>query len=462
MKFISCSLICLLPLYLVSQDYLFNTNDHQSLDNVVNIDSLFYVISTININGKFCGSTIQKIDKNKELEFINSISDLNDSFFCERVVYFWKNQNKFILHGFGRNKITNNNYILFFESNLQFEEIRILERIEINDWKESNLINKPLLNCDFNKVFLFQDKVDNNYNIHKISNYFEGFDDEIYKFSIRSNLYDYSCVNSENEIISINDSIFILNKGKISTSKVQRILVDETTYRYPELKFVTTKNLENINTLSLIRFINDNNYNSLYEISYNLLNNNLESISKIITTNEDSYVFQKISKTNYTYFIYCNSVVNGFDSNYGATILKYSPDGDFIQKIFIPFEFPFVLYDIDIKDDGTIAGVGRNFKTQDSWYFILGPNNKFIVSTKLEPPLSSEFNIYPNPANDMLYLDTNNQAFDKVRLFDIRGVLLKEQKFETTIDISNFPKAMYILKFIDKNQNALCKKIIVK
>ena len=78
---------------------------------------------------------------------------------------------------------------------------------------------------------------------------------------------------------------------------------------------------------------------------------------------------------------------------------------------------------------------------------------------------SGNFNIYPNPATDKIYIVRTNNNTMAVSLFDMIGKQVREEiksKTQSTkIDVSNLQKGVYILK-ITINNNSLNKKIIIE
>lgn len=58
--------------------------------------------------------------------------------------------------------------------------------------------------------------------------------------------------------------------------------------------------------------------------------------------------------------------------------------------------------------------------------------------------LDGKFSYYPNPVNDNLHIDIDEQF--QARLYSINGVLLIDAKSKKTIDISNFTSGIYILQ----------------
>lgn len=70
--------------------------------------------------------------------------------------------------------------------------------------------------------------------------------------------------------------------------------------------------------------------------------------------------------------------------------------------------------------------------------------------------------IYPNPANDILYIKLPNNIAGIIEIIDIQGKILLNKpvnKQLETIDISSYPKGIYLIKILHGN-NLIEKKII--
>jgi hypothetical protein len=69
--------------------------------------------------------------------------------------------------------------------------------------------------------------------------------------------------------------------------------------------------------------------------------------------------------------------------------------------------------------------------------------------------------IYPNPSEGLIYIDTYEQTKIQVRLFDITGKLLfkTEQNSQAPIAIDHLPAGLYLLELTDENGLCLHKKI---
>ena len=76
------------------------------------------------------------------------------------------------------------------------------------------------------------------------------------------------------------------------------------------------------------------------------------------------------------------------------------------------------------------------------------------------PTLQTTINVYPNPAKDYIYIDLPEEKIKSVSLYNVLGVLLKEQKSNmTSVDISSLPQGMYLLS-IETDETVIIKKFV--
>ena len=77
-----------------------------------------------------------------------------------------------------------------------------------------------------------------------------------------------------------------------------------------------------------------------------------------------------------------------------------------------------------------------------------------------EANFSRYINIYPNPAKDYIYIDFPEEKIKSIKLYNLLGVLLKEQKSnKTSVDISSLPQGIYLLS-IETDETVIAKKIV--
>ena len=74
-----------------------------------------------------------------------------------------------------------------------------------------------------------------------------------------------------------------------------------------------------------------------------------------------------------------------------------------------------------------------------------------------------DYNIYPNPVDDILTIFSSNNTISYIEIFDILGEKVYSQTYDNnTIDISSFSKGSYMLKVYDTNKQISIFKIIKK
>ncbi|MBO9702149.1 MAG: T9SS type A sorting domain-containing protein [Sporocytophaga sp.] len=68
---------------------------------------------------------------------------------------------------------------------------------------------------------------------------------------------------------------------------------------------------------------------------------------------------------------------------------------------------------------------------------------------------------YPNPASEIIHLQ-NPQDIERLEIYDLTGKLLRDTKVDTSIDIADLEKGMYILQFIGKDQSVYPSRLLKK
>lgn len=111
----------------------------------------------------------------------------------------------------------------------------------------------------------------------------------------------------------------------------------------------------------------------------------------------------------------------------------------------------------------------KNITTSENWYRLVqtdqdGREQRYPV-IKVTCSSMPIVNIYPNPANTIIYIMTPGTALAHVNLFSADGSLLKRQRIDNStsvrhqLDISSIPNGVYILQLIKSNGGVLTKKI---
>jgi len=89
-----------------------------------------------------------------------------------------------------------------------------------------------------------------------------------------------------------------------------------------------------------------------------------------------------------------------------------------------------------------------------------------IPSASVDTVLSSKFNIYPNPVNNMLTItNSENITITELTVYDVNGKTIKEQKGnfekEHTLNVENFSAGTYLLH-IETTEGTAVKKVVKK
>lgn len=71
-----------------------------------------------------------------------------------------------------------------------------------------------------------------------------------------------------------------------------------------------------------------------------------------------------------------------------------------------------------------------------------------------------KFNLYPNPAKDILNIETSLEV-EQVEIFNLFGQKVITTK-ELKIDVSSLPKAIYFVQIKSNNNQISTQKLIIK
>ncbi|MEO7976543.1 T9SS type A sorting domain-containing protein [Flavobacterium sp.] len=114
-----------------------------------------------------------------------------------------------------------------------------------------------------------------------------------------------------------------------------------------------------------------------------------------------------------------------------------------------------VVYTTNTGTNGSMAqGVQQPYEIQT----VLGLDN-FNINLQM--------GVYPNPTSNWLVLEIKNSVIENVnyQLFDLNGRLILNEKINsetTTINLEQFPSAVYLLKVLENNKEVKTFKIIKK
>ena len=75
---------------------------------------------------------------------------------------------------------------------------------------------------------------------------------------------------------------------------------------------------------------------------------------------------------------------------------------------------------------------------------------------------NSNIKIFPNPTNKILNIEKRNFLVKRIEIYSIWGNKVFECEYCNTINISEFPDGIYLLKIIDNNGNVILSEKIIK
>ncbi|WP_353777525.1 T9SS type A sorting domain-containing protein [Winogradskyella sp. 3972H.M.0a.05] len=196
----------------------------------------------------------------------------------------------------------------------------------------------------------------------------------------------------------------------------------------------------------LIRFENTGTASAINVVVKDVIDTTKYDISSLVPLNASHDFYTRITNENEVEFIFEN-IQLPFDDDHN--------DGYVLFKI---------------KTLNTLL-VGDSFSNNAEIYFDFNaPIITNMVTTEVIDPLSiDEFNldnlisVYPNPANDKIFLDVSSSILiESFSLYDLRGSrLLNLNQSLDIIDISMLPSGIYILN-LETDRGVITKKLIVR
>jgi|TARA_B110000503_G_scaffold141930_2_gene237072 hypothetical protein len=85
--------------------------------------------------------------------------------------------------------------------------------------------------------------------------------------------------------------------------------------------------------------------------------------------------------------------------------------------------------------------------------------NRFVGINKNTKSSSLEFNIYPNPAIDKVFIETDQKSFD-IELFNLEGRVMNQFTNTKHLDMSNLPDGIYFIRMSSTNKIGIQKLVI--
>ena len=90
--------------------------------------------------------------------------------------------------------------------------------------------------------------------------------------------------------------------------------------------------------------------------------------------------------------------------------------------------------------------------------FSVNTNFCLVMGTDVTESLES-IKLYPNPANDKLYISEKNYAVNSMEIFDVNGKSIKSITKNSSVDVSNLPNGIYFIR-IKTDKGEFNKKFI--
>jgi len=109
--------------------------------------------------------------------------------------------------------------------------------------------------------------------------------------------------------------------------------------------------------------------------------------------------------------------------------------------------------------------VTATFNGNTYTFDVICRNNNEVVLTVIDPLSITEFentnvNVYPNPTNDVLYIDSKENTIESIELISLTGQIVFKQPLDgNSISLENVSKGIYFIKFFGKH-SIFTKKII--
>ena len=95
----------------------------------------------------------------------------------------------------------------------------------------------------------------------------------------------------------------------------------------------------------------------------------------------------------------------------------------------------------------------------DPDFDVLSKNNQVVLGTE-ELTLASQLILYPNPTSDIVHIQKpKNLEVEKIRVFNILGQLLYEDRFSESVDLANFPVGILLIE-LETSEGKMTKTIV--
>lgn len=122
-------------------------------------------------------------------------------------------------------------------------------------------------------------------------------------------------------------------------------------------------------------------------------------------------------------------------------------------------------YRLTRLDSGNMVTSGGNFNATQTRNFCLGTNSRnaseeeiFIAKPQLHPEIS-ELRVYPNPTQDILFIENIGDQEIEIVVFNTLGQKLINKQVSKSVDLSSLPNGVYIIQLSNK-VSKVTKKVV--
>ena len=122
--------------------------------------------------------------------------------------------------------------------------------------------------------------------------------------------------------------------------------------------------------------------------------------------------------------------------------------------------------DLQFETNG-IPGNGRvevkMYFENDSTDFVIGVYEASATSVNAEELLANDkIKVYPNPANDCIYMESENVEISRLDVFDMFGKLVySKQDMPEKLETQSWKEGIYVIRF-SASEYTVAKKVIVR
>ena len=93
---------------------------------------------------------------------------------------------------------------------------------------------------------------------------------------------------------------------------------------------------------------------------------------------------------------------------------------------------------------------------------MLRPCFGISATADIERAQTSQCRIYPNPTQGILNIETSNEEGATYRLYNVRGILVRQGDIKPSINLENLPRGLYLLQIYYANAQPSIHKIMLQ